>query len=88
MDNHNIFKRVDRYNKKIILIILFSILVVFNLFEIIFNIIMLKIKKKSEDFTTIERLLTSAVSIINITVTLILSSLTIIKMKIKSSIFY
>ena len=35
LDNHNIFKRVDRFRQKIKLIIIFFILVFFNLFEVI-----------------------------------------------------
>ena len=88
LDNHNLFKRVDRYKNKILLIVIFSTLFLFNLFEIIFHIIFFNLKKKSGEFSDFNRMITSAVSLINILVTLILSSLTIIKIKIKSSIFY
>lgn len=88
LDNHNIFKRTDRYRFKKFLIIIFTILVCFNLFEIIFNIVGLIHKKKSESYTEVERMITSIISLINILVTLVLSSFTVIKMKIKSSIFY
>ena len=88
LDNHNIFKRTDRYRFKVLYIILFSLLVIFNIFEIIFNIVMLNMDKKSEDYTNSERIITSFISILNILVTLILSSFSIIKMKISSSIYY
>ena len=86
--NHNLFKRIDRYRKKRVLIILFSLLVIFNSFEIIFHIVMLHVKKKSEDYNTRDRWATSLVSLINIFISLILSTITMIKLKIKSSIFY
>ena len=89
MDNHNIFKRVDRYKKKTFLIVIFSFLSAFNLFEIIFNLLFLYvIEKKSENFSPGERIITSLVSILNILLILLLSSVTIFKLKIRSSIFY
>lgn len=89
LDNHNIFKRADRYQYKIILIIMFAILVIYNLFEIIYNIITLTVlKKSSEDFPGELRLLTALFSLINILVILILSSITVTKLKIQSYVFY
>ena len=88
LDNHNIFKRKDRFRFKKLLIAIFLFLVVFNIFEIIFNIIRLSDPQKSEDFDKGIRLITSFISLSSILVTLILSSSIIIKMKIESSIFY
>ena len=88
LDNHNIFKRIDRYKHKRTLITLFLLLVIFNSFEIIFHIVMFYDKKKSEEYSTLERVSTSFVSLLNILISLILSTLTMIKLKIKSSIFY
>lgn len=89
MDNHNIFKRVDRYQQKTFLTIVFSFLSVINLFEIIFNFLFLcVIKKNSDNFSKIERILTSLISLVNIVLIILLSSVTIIKLKIRSSIFY
>ena len=88
LDNHNAFKRVDRYKNKITLIALFTLLVIFNSFEIIFHIIMLQKRKKSEEYIKSERIATSVVSLVNILISLILSTITMIKLKIKSSIFY
>ena len=86
--NHNLFKRIDRYRKKTVLIILFSLLVIFNSFEIIFHIVMLHKKKKSDDYNTRDRWATSFVSLINIFISFILSTITVFKLKIKTSIFY
>ena len=88
LDNHNIFKRSDRYKHKIILAIIFGLLVLFNLFEIIFNIVMLTNKRKSEDFSDNQRFLTSLISLSNILIILILSTLTTTKLKIRSTVFY
>lgn len=89
LDNHNIFKRVNRYKHRIILIIIFFILVAFNLFEIIFSIVILTVlKKKSDDFSYTNRFVGSMICLLNIFGILILSSITILKLKIKSSIFY
>ena len=51
LDNHNIFKRKDRYKYKKILITFFGTLVLFNLFEIIFDIVMLNYKSQTGDFS-------------------------------------
>lgn len=89
LDKKNIFKRADRYEPKIKLIILFGILVTFHLFELIFNILMLTyIKKASDKFDSWERISTSFVSILNILVTLTLSTITMTKLRIQSYIFY
>ena len=88
LDNHNIFKRKDRFNPKIKLIIMFVVLVSFNLFELIFNIISLKIKNKKEEFSDPRIFFTTFVSLLNILVTLILSTITTTKLKIKTTIFY
>ena len=89
LDGRNIFKRTDRYRPKIILLIIFAILVCFNLFEIIFNILSLTIWKENlVDFSSNKRLLTSFVSLLNIFVTLVLSTITTTKLKIQSYVFY
>ena len=89
LDNHNIFKRADRYKYKKWFVFIFLLLVAFNLFEFIFNIIMLSaVRRKSEDFSIFDRLITAFISLANILVTLILSSITITKLKIQSYVFY
>lgn len=89
LDGHNLFKRVDRYEHKILLIIIFSILVCLNLFELFFNFISLTAwKKKPEDFSSNMRLIISFISLLNISATLSLSTLATTKLKIQSCIFY
>lgn len=88
LDNHNIFKRKDRYKYKKILIAFFGVLVAFNLFEIVFDIVMLNIEKQTEDFNDLQRLITAIISLINVLATFILSSLTINKRKIQSYVYY
>lgn len=88
LDNHNIFKRIDRYRFKIIFIILFASFVAFNLFEIGFNIYSLINLRKSENYDWFFRVASSIISLLHILVILILSSITIIKRKINSLIFY
>lgn len=88
MDNHNIFKRTDRYKHKIMLSIIFGLLVIFNIFEIVYNIILLTNKKKSDDFSDNQRLITSFMSLFNLLIILILSTLTTTKLKIRSTVFY
>ena len=69
---------------------MFTILVIFNLFEIIFNIISLRDKRKKEELydSSSKRFLIEFVSIINLSVILILSTITTTKLKIKTIIFY
>ena len=67
---------------------MFVVLVSFNLFELIFNIISLKIKNKKEEFSDPRIFFTTFVSLLNILVTLILSTITTTKLKIKTTIFY
>jgi hypothetical protein len=88
LDNHNIFKRTDRYKNKLMLAIIFGLLVLFNIFEIIYNIVMLNRKIKSEEVSETERLITSFISLFNILVILILSTITTTKLKIRSTVFY
>lgn len=88
LDNHNIFKRRDRYKYKKTLIVLFLILVLFNIFEIIFDIVTLNLKKQTGDFEDLPRLITAIISLTNVFVTFILSSMTINKRKIQSYVYY
>ena len=78
LDNRNIFKRVDRYQQKIKLIILFGSLIIFNAFELIFNIVMLSIlRRPSESFKKEERIATSFISLYYITINILLSTITV-----------
>ena len=89
MDGHNIFKRIDRYKNKIALIILFLILTLFNLFEIVLNILLMTIWKKKTDEIELEpRVITSIITLFHLFAILFLSSITIVKLKIQSYIYY
>ena len=90
LDNHNIFKRVDRYKSMYIFkIILFLYLVGFNSFEIIFNIVLFySAQKHSNDYTKGERILTLIFNMMNIIVIQILASITVLKLKINILIYY
>ena len=88
-NNTRIFKMVDRYKFKIALICIFSVSICFNLFETIFGIVSLTVyKSKSEDYSYGSRIFGSIICLMNILVTFILSSITVQKLKIKTSIFY
>ena len=88
-DSKNIYKRMDRYYFKIRLTILFSILVAFNLFEIVVSLLLLTVLKSTyKDFDNSHRIFSPFVSISNILATLLLTSMTINKLKIQTYIFY
>ena len=89
-EKHNIFKRIDRYQKRSILIILFVILTSYNVLEIIFSSYMLFITEKDsyDNYPLWQKLLTGILCVINVLAILVLSSITLIKLKIKSSVFY
>lgn len=88
-DDKNLFKMVDRYKYKIILIPIFLASLSFNLFEIIFSLLSVTVwKSKSEDYSYTNRLLGAVICLLNILITLILSSITVQKLKIKTSVFY
>jgi hypothetical protein len=48
LDGHNFFKRRDRFENKIVLIICFAYLSLYNVFEIIEGFVLLALKKKFE----------------------------------------
>lgn len=87
---HNIFKRVDRYKPKKKLIIIFSILSFYNLFEIFYYLYFLFIDKitHSDQLSTFVKFITELLSIINLGAIICLSWLTFTKLKIESMVFY
>jgi hypothetical protein len=87
-NHHNIFDRVDRYDQKVKLILCFFYLTIFNIFEIVINIKLLIDKKPSLSYDKWQRILPGCLSVINILVTLALSTITVIKMKIATFSFY
>ena len=87
-NHHKIFDRVDRYDQKVKLILCFIYLTIFNIFEIVINIKLLIDKKPSLSYDKWQRILPGCLSVINILVTLTLSTITVIKMKIATFSFY
>ena len=89
LDNHNIFKRVDRYHYKKTLLGFFIFLFAYNLFEILFNIILFFfIRKQSKEYNDFERKATLFINMVHIIIIQILATLTIVKRKIKTYIYY
>lgn len=100
LDGKNIFKRKDRYNYKIlqikcckiysnlILSIIFFLLSAINLFEIIFNIVLFINRKHSYNYNESERKATLIVNMFNIALIQILSTMTVVKLKIETYIYY
>lgn len=89
LDGKNIFKRVDRYYYKKTLLGFFIFLFAYNLFEILFNIILLFfIRKQSKEYNDFERKATLFINMVHIIIIQILATLTIVKRKIKTYIYY
>ena len=93
-DKKQIFKRVDRYQSKIYLIIIFSILIIYNIIEIIYNIIFLTFLKDVKIDTDLNPVLVAfkiameICAVINLITIIILSIITFTKLKIATLIFY
>lgn len=87
-NHHNIFDRVDRYDQKWKIFFCFAYLTIFNLFEIVINILLLIDRKPSIEYDLWIRLVPGVLSVVNIVVTLILSTITVLKMKIATFSFY
>ena len=96
LDKKNLFKRIDRYNNKLFLLILFGILTFGNLHEIIFNLVHL-IKKIDPDEPDKEKgkkifyhwnLYSEFFYAIYIGTLLTLSGFTFSKLKIETKIYY
>ena len=87
-NHHNIFDRVDRYDQKVKLILCFFYLTIFNIFEIVINIKLLIDRKSSLLYEEWERIVPGYLSVVNILVTLSLSTITVVKLKIATFSFY
>lgn len=91
-EKKQIFKRVDRYSPKKYLIIIFLVLTLYNIIEIVYNIlflvIVLEVKfDENMNMKTIKIVL-EICSIVNLVAIIALSALTFTKLKIDSLIFY
>lgn len=87
-DGYNFFKRKDRYRFRIFLIICFSFFTVYNAFEFCDSIYLITNKKSSDKYDNSNRLTTLSINMINIFFILILTTVTIIKLKIQTYVYY
>ncbi len=89
LDGHNFFKRVDRYYNKKLIFPFFIYTTLFNLFEIILNIILLTcIRKQSNEYNTFQRIFTFSLNMIYIIFIHFMATFTITKLKIQTYIYY
>ena len=89
LDGHNFFKRVDRYYNKKLIFPFFIYTTLFNLFEIILNIILLTfIRKQLNKYNTFQRIFTFSLNMIYIIFIHIMATCTITKLKIQTYIYY
>ena len=88
LDDHNLFKRIDRYYHNRILLITFSMLSALNLFEIVFNIYFFIDKKNSDQFNKELRIATIFPNIIYIFLIQFLATFLVVKKKVETSIYY
>ena len=93
-EKKQIFKKVDRYSRKKYLIIILLFLSLYNIIEIVYNVLCLtKFRYDNIDLLydneaiTIKNILLVC-SMVNISAIIALSSFTFTKLKIDSSIFY
>ena len=88
LDDHNLFKRIDRYSRRIRLLIFFSLLTALNLFEIIFNIYFFINKKNSDQFNKELRIATIFPNIFYIFLIQLLATFLVVKRKVETLIYY
>ena len=88
LDGHNFFKRKYRFQHKIFLIICFGYFSLFNLFEFIEGFTLLALKRASNNFNNINRIGTLIVNMINLGFILILTTYTVVKLKVQTIIYY
>lgn len=88
LDDHNIFKREDRYERKIFLLIIFIILTLYNIAEIIISIYLLVAKPDLNQDKLGRRIGTMFINMINIFCILLLTTSSSVKSKIKTIIYY
>lgn len=87
-DGYNFFKRKDRYRFRVFLIICFSFFTVYNAFEFGDSIYLFTAKQSSDSFDDSNRIATLSINMINILFILILTTVTIIKLKIQTYVYY
>lgn len=88
LDGHNFFKRKYRFRHKVFLIICFAYFSLFNLFEFIEGFTMFALKKKSDEFGTGNRNATLILNMVNLGFILVLTTYTVVKLKVHTIIYY
>ena len=88
LDGHNFFKRRDRFKYKILLIVCFSYLTLYNAFEIVNGFVLLALKAGLNNFDDDNRIATLTINMINIAFILIYTTFTIVKLKIRTIVYY
>ena len=88
LDGHNIFKREHRYQNKICLLIMFSAVVIYNTIDLIINIYLMIKRPNLDQDSDLKRILTLLLNMINIAVVLLLTTITNVKLKIQTTIYY
>ncbi len=88
LDGHNFFKRRDRFKYKILLIVCFSYLTLYNAFEIANGFVLLALKADLNNFDNDNRIATLTINMINIAFILIYTTFTIVKLKIRTIVYY
>ena len=90
LDNHNLFKRIDRYNWKYFYfpVVLFGLMTLFNFSEIILNIVFFITRIQSEDYDNWTRIVTLMSNMIYISLVQIMASFTIPKFEVRTIIYY
>ena len=88
LDGHNIFKREHRYQNKICLLIMFSAVVIYNTIDLGINIFLMIDKTNLDQDSDLKRILTLLLNMINIAVVLVLTTITNVKLKIQTTIYY
>ena len=88
LDGHNFFKRKYRFKHKIFLIICFGYFSLFNLFEFIEGFTLLALKRPSNNFHNFNRIATLTINMVNLGFILILTTYTVVKLKVQTIIYY
>jgi len=88
LDGHNFFKRKDRYKNKYALIVSFFLFSIYNAFEFIENIIQFAQKKNSNKYSSASRITTLLFNMFNIFNILFLTTITIIKLRVHTVVYY
>ena len=88
LDGHNIFKREHRYQNKISLLIMFSAVVIYNTIDLGINIYLMIKRPNLDQDSDLKRILTLLLNMINIAVVLVLTTITNVKLKIQTTIYY